>query len=64
MDNDGYAIERAIHGPSSPTTTSSWDWEALMTALAPGNPDVITRRAGTVGELADALARSPAVPSG
>jgi TPP-dependent 2-oxoacid decarboxylase len=57
VDNDGYTVERAIHGPQERyNDIARWDWGALMTALAPGNPDVITRRAGTVGELADALA--------
>jgi alpha-keto-acid decarboxylase len=57
VDNDGYTVERAIHGPEERyNDIARWDWGALMTAMAPGNPNVITRRAGTVGELADALA--------
>jgi len=57
VDNDGYTVERAIHGPQERyNDIARWDWGALMTALAPGNRDVITRRAGTVGELAEALA--------
>jgi TPP-dependent 2-oxoacid decarboxylase len=57
VDNDGYTVERAIHGPHQPyNDIARWDWGALMTALAPGNPDVVTRRARTVGELAAALA--------
>jgi TPP-dependent 2-oxoacid decarboxylase len=62
VDNDGYTVERAIHGPQERyNDIARWDWSALMTALAPGNADVLTRRAGTVGELADALtgARAP-----
>ena len=56
VDNDGYTVERAIHGPQERyNDIARWDWSALMNALAPGNPRVITRRAGTVGELADAL---------
>jgi alpha-keto-acid decarboxylase len=57
VDNDGYTVERAIHGPQERyNDIARWDWGALMDAMAPGNPDVTTRRAGTVGELADALA--------
>jgi alpha-keto-acid decarboxylase len=56
VDNDGYTVERAIHGPQERyNDIARWDWSALMNALAPGNQDVFTRRAGTVGELADAL---------
>jgi alpha-keto-acid decarboxylase len=57
VDNDGYTVERAIHGPQERyNDIARWDWGALMTALAPEHPDLITRRAGTAGELADALA--------
>jgi len=57
VDNDGYTVERAIHGPQERyNDIARWDWSALMTALAPANPDVFTRRAGTAGDLADALA--------
>jgi alpha-keto-acid decarboxylase len=56
VDNDGYTVERAIHGPRERyNDIARWDWSALMNAVAPGNQDVFTRRAGTVGELADAL---------
>jgi TPP-dependent 2-oxoacid decarboxylase len=57
VNNDGYTVERAIHGPRERyNDIARWDWGALMTALAPAHPDLITRRAGTAGELADALA--------
>ena len=57
VDNDGYTVERAIHGPRERyNDIAPWDWGALMTALAPGNPDVTTRRAADVVALADALA--------
>ena len=57
VDNDGYTVERAIHGPQERyNDIARWDWGALMTALAPGNPDVTTRRAADVVALADALA--------
>lgn len=57
VNNDGYTVERAIYGPQERyNDVVRWDWGALMTALAPEHPDLITRRAGTTGELADALA--------
>ena len=57
VNNDGYTVERAIHGPQERyNDIARWDWSALMTALAPGNPDVITRRATDAVKLADALA--------
>jgi alpha-keto-acid decarboxylase len=56
VDNDGYTVERAIHGPQERyNDIARWDWGALMTAMAPSNPDVITRRAANVVELGDAL---------
>jgi indolepyruvate decarboxylase len=59
VDNDGYTVERAIHGPEERyNDIARWDWGALLTAMAPGNPDVFTRRATDVVELADALAAS------
>jgi TPP-dependent 2-oxoacid decarboxylase len=56
VDNDGYTVERAIHGPQERyNDIARWDWGALMTAMAPSNPDVITRRAANAVELGDAL---------
>ena len=56
VDNDGYTVERAIHGPHERyNDIARWDWSALMTAMAPGNPDVTTRRAASAVELDDAL---------
>jgi alpha-keto-acid decarboxylase len=36
VDNDGYTVERAIHGPEEPyNDIARWDWRQLITALAP-----------------------------
>ena len=57
VDNDGYTVERAIHGPHERyNDIARWDWGALMSALSPGDPNVTTRRAADAVELADALA--------
>jgi TPP-dependent 2-oxoacid decarboxylase len=56
VDNDGYTVERAIHGPEERyNDIARWDWSGLMTAFAPGDPRVLTRRAGTAAELMAAL---------
>jgi TPP-dependent 2-oxoacid decarboxylase len=56
VDNDGYTIERAIHGPQERyNDIARWDWSALMTAMAPGDPNVTTRHVGTAAELTAAL---------
>ena len=54
VDNDGYTVERAIHGPNEPyNDIAHWDWTRLPAAL--GGTGVITARVGTVGELGRAL---------
>jgi alpha-keto-acid decarboxylase len=55
VNNDGYTIERAIHGPDAVyNDIASWNWTALLGALDPEGTSVgITAR--TVGELTDAL---------
>ncbi|GAA3616655.1 alpha-keto acid decarboxylase family protein [Microlunatus ginsengisoli] len=62
VDNDGYTVERAIHGPNEPyNDIAHWDWTRLPAAL--GGTGVITARAGTVGELGRALELADANPS-
>ena len=57
VDNDGYTVERAIHGPEAPyNDIARWDWSALMMALAAGRPEVSASRASTPAELTEALA--------
>ena len=37
VDNDGYTVERAIHGPDQPyNDIARWGWERLPAAFAPG----------------------------
>jgi indolepyruvate decarboxylase len=55
VDNDGYTVERAIHGPTQPyNDISRWDWTALPTFFG-GAATAAARRVSTVGELRAAL---------
>jgi TPP-dependent 2-oxoacid decarboxylase len=55
VDNDGYTVERAIHGPAQPyNDIAQWDWTALPSALAPGRA-VRAHRVRTREQLAGAL---------
>jgi TPP-dependent 2-oxoacid decarboxylase len=58
VDNDGYTVERAIHGPEQVyNDIARWDWRGLVTAMAP-EAGVQTHRATTPAQLAAALASS------
>lgn len=62
VDNDGYTVERAIHGAHQPyNDIARWDWCALSAALAPDRVSN-TRRVSTVGELREALQLAGALP--
>lgn len=55
VDNDGYTIERVIHGPTATyNDIARWDWTALATAFDRSGT-ALGIRAATVGELHDAL---------
>ena len=55
VDNDGYTVERAIHGPDEPyNDIARWDWTALPAAF--GRAGATAVRVETVGELRAALA--------
>ncbi|MDV3130334.1 alpha-keto acid decarboxylase family protein [Mycobacterium sp. 21AC1] len=59
VNNDGYTVERAIHGPkASYNDIAAWRWTDLPAAL--GVPDALTFQAGTYGELDEALAAAAA----
>lgn len=62
VDNDGYTIERAIHGPSQPyNDISRWDWTHAPAFFGDdGRADAT--RASTVGELRTALDRAQQSP--
>ncbi|GAA4900910.1 indolepyruvate decarboxylase [Actinomycetospora succinea] len=62
VDNDGYTVERAIHGPAeSYNDITPWDWPALARALG-GGDHLVATRATTVGELREAFAGATANP--
>lgn len=54
VNNDGYTVERAIHGPDQYyNDIAEWRWTELPRVL--GVVDALTFRVTTVGELADAI---------
>lgn len=56
VDNDGYTVERAIHGPDEPyNDITRWDWTALP-ALLGGGEHATAVRVATPGALRAALA--------
>ena len=62
VDNDGYTIERAIHGPDEPyNDIARLDWAGLPAVLGPDS-GAHGVRVSTVGELQDALADATAHP--
>ncbi|WP_328305589.1 thiamine pyrophosphate-dependent enzyme [Actinomycetospora sp. NBC_00405] len=62
VDNDGYTVERAIHGPDeSYNDITAWDWPALARALG-GGDQLDASRVRTVGDLRAALAGASAHP--
>ncbi|GAA4889703.1 alpha-keto acid decarboxylase family protein [Actinomycetospora straminea] len=64
VDNDGYTVERAIHGPDEPyNDIARWDWPALARAMGDGEHLTATR-ATTVGELRAAFAHATEHPDG
>lgn len=59
VNNDGYTIERAIHGETaSYNDIAAWSWTAVPSAL--GVTDHLAFRARTYGELDDALTAAAA----
>jgi len=63
LDNDGYTVERAIHGPEQPyNDIAAWDWTAFGAVFAATGAPVTTTRAATTGELASALAAAATAP--
>lgn len=62
VDNDGYTIERAIHGPEQPyNDIARWDWTAAPALFGSGRVGV-ARRVATAGELDEALEAAAASP--
>ena len=55
VDNGGYTVERAIHGPDEPyNDIARWDWTAVPAMFAPDG-GATACRVRTVGELRAAL---------
>jgi indolepyruvate decarboxylase len=55
VDNDGYTVERAIHGPDQPyNDIDRWNWTLLPALFGAGERSVV-RTASTVPELVAAL---------
>jgi TPP-dependent 2-oxoacid decarboxylase len=64
VDNDGYTVERAIHGADQPyNDIPRWDWTALP-ALFGGGTRARAVRVSTVGALRRAHADAAADPGG
>ncbi|MEU4199632.1 thiamine pyrophosphate-binding protein [Streptomyces sp. NPDC026294] len=62
VNNDGYTVERAIHGATaSYNDIAAWDYTALPAAFGAG-PGTVAVRVGTPAELADALALAARTP--
>jgi indolepyruvate decarboxylase len=58
VDNDGYTIERVIHGPDQPyNDIAGWDWTAAP-ALFGAARAAVARRVTTAAELDEALGRA------
>ncbi|UFS96555.1 alpha-keto acid decarboxylase family protein [Nocardia huaxiensis] len=56
VDNNGYAIERAIHGPGAAyNDIAPWRWDDLPRAFGGDEDSVLTLCATTIGELRDCV---------
>jgi TPP-dependent 2-oxoacid decarboxylase len=63
LDNSGYTVERAIHGPEQAyNDIAAWDWTALGAVFAAAGEPVTACRATTIGELTAALAGPARAP--
>jgi len=62
VDNDGYTVERANHGPAERyNEISRWDWTKAASFLGAERPST-SRRVSTVGELRSALGAAQQSP--
>jgi indolepyruvate decarboxylase len=60
LNNDGYTIERAIHGAEQPyNDIPQWDWQLLARSMG-GEGRSMSRRVGSLRELDDVLADAEA----
>jgi indolepyruvate decarboxylase len=57
VDNDGYTVERAIHGPDEPyNDITHWDWTHVPAFFGGDDGRAAATRVRTVGELRAAFA--------
>ena len=57
INNDGYTIERSIHGPNAAyNDIATYDWQKIPAAFGGTDQTVLVLRAATVDELATACA--------
>ncbi|MFB7630248.1 alpha-keto acid decarboxylase family protein [Streptomyces sp. NPDC056149] len=62
INNDGYTVERAIHGATAPyNDIAAWNYTALPAAFGAGD-HCVTRRVTTPAELLDAFRLAAAAP--
>ena len=63
LDNRGYTVERAIHGPEQPyNDIAAWDWTAFGAVFSAAGEPVTACQARTTGELAAALTGAANAP--
>jgi TPP-dependent 2-oxoacid decarboxylase len=63
LDNSGYTVERAIHGPEQPyNDIAAWDWTAFGAVFSAAGESVTACPARTTGELAAALTGAANAP--
>jgi TPP-dependent 2-oxoacid decarboxylase len=61
VDNDGYTVERAIHGAEQPyNDIARWDWRALVASFSPDDAFVSSHQATTATALNVALEQARA----
>ncbi|MGV3246857.1 alpha-keto acid decarboxylase family protein [Rothia sp. 11254D007CT] len=61
INNDGYTVERAIHGPTQPyNDIRRYNWQLIPAALGATEDDVLMLRVTTAAELLEATALTQA----
>ena len=64
VDNDGYTVERAIHGPDEPyNDITRWDWTHAPAFFGAGDGRAAATRVHTAGELRAAFADAAGHPA-
>jgi indolepyruvate decarboxylase len=63
LDNSGYTVERAIHGPGQPyNDIAAWNWTTLGAVFSAAGEPVTACQARSIGELTAALAGPAGAP--